>query len=229
MRDQTWAEAEDWTTALQSAANGVASLTEQRRGTTLRDTRSSARRLGTSAVTLFAQRGFESVTVEEIAAHAGVTARTFFRYFPSKETVIVDIYDQTNARLVELISDGEDHPPGVLAALAQAMVQWSQEYGDLFDAFRRLSENSETLLAATLVHTLDWEQNLAAALRGRFPGLDDTDAHIWAHTATAMMRLMQQHVVGSGLSYPEAARHVFDRLALIPSPARPEPAPRTEP
>lgn len=218
-----------WTAALQRAAHEAASLTEQRRGTTLRDTRDSARRLGSSAVTLFAQRGFESVTVEEIAAHAGVTARTFFRYFPSKETVIVDIYDQTNSRLVELISDGQDHTPGVLQALAKAMVQWSQEYGDLFDAFFRLSEDSETLLAATLVRTLDWEQNIAAALHERFLGLDDTDAHIWAHTTTAVMRLMQQQVVGSGRSYAEAAQYVFDRLVSISNPAPPAPAPRTEP
>jgi AcrR family transcriptional regulator len=212
MRDE--AGAAGWEAALHAAAEGAAAVTQQRRGTTLRDTRSIARRLVISAVTLFAQRGFDEVKVSEIAAHAGVTSRTFFRYFPAKETVIVDIYDRTNERLMELIETSVGRK--VLPALEGAVVRWCEEYGELFAALIPMSDNSETLMAATLVRSVEWEQHLAEALGRRFPRLDPDDARVWAYTAMAMLRVLQQNASATGLSYADSARDAFQRLAALP-------------
>src|SRR6478736_6573830 len=45
-------------------------------------------RLEQAALELFGERGFESTTVAEIAARAGLTERTFFRYFTDKREVL---------------------------------------------------------------------------------------------------------------------------------------------
>jgi AcrR family transcriptional regulator len=47
-------------------------------------------RLQQVAVDMFAERGFDGVTVAEIAEAAGVTQMTFFRYFLTKEQVLLD-------------------------------------------------------------------------------------------------------------------------------------------
>jgi AcrR family transcriptional regulator len=50
-------------------------------------------RLQRSAVDLFRRDGFEATSVAQIAAGAGVTERTFFRYFPLKEAVLFQDYE----------------------------------------------------------------------------------------------------------------------------------------
>lgn len=51
---------------------------------------STRRRLQESALRLFSERGFDEVTVDEIARDAGVSHMTFFRNFPTKEAVVMD-------------------------------------------------------------------------------------------------------------------------------------------
>jgi AcrR family transcriptional regulator len=63
-------------------------MTEQREGVRARARRAMRAELADLALELFAERGYEETTVEDIARAAGLSKRSFFRYFPSKEDVV---------------------------------------------------------------------------------------------------------------------------------------------
>jgi AcrR family transcriptional regulator len=69
----------------------VAARTSERGGSAPRSRRETTRaELRRCALARFARQGFEKTGVAEIAADAGVTERTFFRHFPTKEAVLFD-------------------------------------------------------------------------------------------------------------------------------------------
>jgi AcrR family transcriptional regulator len=74
----------------------------QRKKTATRD------RIRASALRLFREQGYDATTVEQIAGAAGVSHMTFFRYFPTKEDVV--------------LSDSYD--PMIAAAVAQTPATW---------------------------------------------------------------------------------------------------------
>ena len=83
----------------------------------------SARELELVALRLFGERGFEQTTVDDIAAGAGVSRRTFFRYFDSKAEVLWSEFDTEVSTIRTLLND----VPGDLSVVG---------YNDIPDAER---------------------------------------------------------------------------------------------
>jgi AcrR family transcriptional regulator len=67
------------------------------------------------AARLFAERGYEHVTVSDVAREAEVSEQTVYNYFPSKEQLVTDRDQQVQDQLVDLI---RARAPGVSAAAA---------------------------------------------------------------------------------------------------------------
>ena len=65
-------------------------------------------RIRASALRLFREQGYDTTTVEQIAAAAGVSHMTFFRYFPAKEDVVLS----------------DDYDPLIASAIAQTPATW---------------------------------------------------------------------------------------------------------
>jgi AcrR family transcriptional regulator len=66
--------------------------------------RSTHEALRQAALKSFARKGFANVTVTELAAEAGVTERTFFRHFPTKEAVLFQDYETQLEWLAEALA-----------------------------------------------------------------------------------------------------------------------------
>src|SRR5579871_1187955 len=60
-------------------------------------------RLAQAAFELYGERGFDNTTVEEIAERAGLTKRTFFRYFADKREVLFWGAHELEQRFVEAV------------------------------------------------------------------------------------------------------------------------------
>src|ERR1700726_295591 len=85
--------------------------------TGLRDLKKARRRrlIADTAARLFAERGYERVTVTDVAREAEVAEQTVYNYFPTKEQLVTDREQQVQDRLCDLI---RSRPPGVTPAAA---------------------------------------------------------------------------------------------------------------
>src|SRR5919206_2432819 len=104
----------------QESAAPVEGLRERHRKRTAAD-------LEEAALSLFGERGFDAVTIDDIAAAADVSRRTFFRYYASKEDVILSDHPK---RLDELAAALDRRPADepALTALRHAIISLAEGY-----------------------------------------------------------------------------------------------------
>ena len=146
----------------------------------LRETKKLATRhqIADEAMRLFATKGFDHVTVAQIAAAAEVSEKTVFNYFATKEDIF---FDEVPDRLRMLTDAIRNRPPGmtVLESLKQMQLREAPRLTSPgFAAFARILESSPSLLAKEVDVMARFSQVLAEALQE--DGLGERDARIVA-------------------------------------------------
>jgi AcrR family transcriptional regulator len=189
--------------------------------------RRARRRLATrqaisdAATRLFIERGFDQVTVAEIALAADVGRMTVFNHFPRKEDMFFDLDEGAREDLLEAL---DQRAPGVepieaLRLFAHRIVQDRKPYVSFFGDSHRFIETieaSEPLKARARAIRDELAQLVTTALSqsvGRGP--DDPDAHLAANllVATWAVAFLQAHRTYMASKRENEANAVF--LALI--------------
>jgi AcrR family transcriptional regulator len=171
-----------------------------------------------AAFELYAERGYEETTVAEIAAHADLTERTFFRHFSDKREVLFS----GSGDLQRLIVDAVDAAPSSatpLAAVAAGLAAagaifdararpYSLQRQSVIDANPELQEREQIKLASL-------GAALADALHRR--GVQDPAAELTADAGVAVFRVAFERWVRdtSDRDFPEFVRHGIDELRKV--------------
>lgn len=128
--------------------------------------------LADAAIKLSVERGFENVTVEDIAVRAGVSQRTFFNYFPSKEDAVLrpdpDPVERTTYILERFAAVPPDVPPA--RAFAQAMRLEAERIDQASDEwFVRISiiERDPSMLVKLFTARAETERMTVEAIAAR--------------------------------------------------------------
>lgn len=125
-----------------------------------------------AAIELCKKHGFDAVTIERIAERAGVSRRTYFRYFPSKEMALLD---RRSRQLEAFQAKLSAAPPGATAleVVTEALRSLADDYRDnrariLIE--RRLFAASAEVTSRDLALDRELERAIAQAVEARLSG-----------------------------------------------------------
>jgi TetR/AcrR family transcriptional regulator, regulator of mycofactocin system len=123
----------------------------------------SARTLELIALRLFTEKGFHETTVDEIAAAAGVSRRTFFRYYDAKSKVLWNEFDGEVATIRETLANTPDDLP-VMDAVRRAVIAANHYHAEDVPELRmrmQLISSVPELAASATIHYDAWERAVA--------------------------------------------------------------------
>ncbi|WP_231390475.1 TetR family transcriptional regulator [Nocardia sp. CNY236] len=166
------------------------------------------------ALRLFAEQGYEATTVDEIAEAAGISRRTFFRQFRSKEDVIFADHEFQLEQAQEYLSaSGEDPWEAVCAAAVQVFerfTQWREIAARRYQVVRR----APALREREIVTVFRYQRLFTDYLRERLPDVPDLSRVQFTAAVTATHNyLLRRMVRGESAA---GASDLRAELAAIP-------------
>jgi AcrR family transcriptional regulator len=163
---------------------------------------------------LYGERGYEQTTVAEIAERAGLTKRTFFRYFTDKREVLFWGSELLEQRMVAAIEAAPASEPalGMIGAALDAAAVRFEEAREFAPLRHRIIASSRELQERELIKGAWLADALAGALRAK--GVDDKAASLAALTGTAILHVVYEQWVSDpgGASFAQLAREALAQL-----------------
>ncbi|GAB2868135.1 TetR family transcriptional regulator [Actinocorallia aurea] len=182
-----------------------------------RETRQSISDIATA---LFLERGFDEVTVVEVAAVANVSAKTVFNYFPRKEDLFLDRFPDLLERVASTVRERPEGVTPLEAIRAEYLVMLDERdpmtgFGDdRLTAFRQVIRNSAALQGRVREVVQELE-GLLALLYAEAYGVrrDDPEVRMAAVTTVGVLRTINWASAGmlaEGVSGEELADRLRD-------------------
>nr|WP_195969097.1 TetR/AcrR family transcriptional regulator [Cellulomonas hominis] len=187
-----------------------------------------------AAQDLFVAQGYEGTTVDQIAAAVGMSRRSFFRYFASKDDLVLGKYDAMADQLAEALHARPADEPlwDSLRRVFDGVVDYATDpaTAQRMAAMERIVQSNDALRASYL-HRLDAIQGaLVDAARERAQAA----GHPWepadpapaaaVGAAFACMRTANDLAAGTGRDLSELLDETFGQLAaIVCAPAAPRP------
>lgn len=138
--------------------------------------RSTHEALRQAALKSFARKGFTNVTVTELAREAGVTERTFFRHFPTKEAVLFQDYETQLEWLAEALA-GRPASESLFDAVLASVAAFPHDLEVVRQAATARAEliSAERIASHLRVVQASFAQVLTDFVRDRNPDVPDVD------------------------------------------------------
>ncbi|MFJ7125197.1 TetR family transcriptional regulator [Streptomyces sp. NPDC098101] len=158
------------------------------------------RELATAAMELFATKGYEATTVDEIAATAGVARRTFFRHFRSKEEAIFPDHDDTLVRAEAVLNAAppHEHPLDTVCRGIKEVMKMYAGSPAVSVARYRLTREVPTLREREIASVARYERLFTRYLLGHFDERDHHDGNddpLLAEVAASAVVTAHNHVL----------------------------------
>jgi AcrR family transcriptional regulator len=168
-------------------------------------------RLERAAMELFVARGFEQTTVAEIAQRAGLTERTFFRYFADKREVLFAGAGALQELLVRAVAQapGSATPLGAIAGALAAVAPLFAERGDYPKRRQAVIAANAELQERELIKMAALAAAMAGALRER--GTPEPTASLAAEAGIATFRIAFERWTAEDCQ-PELAKLIRESL-----------------
>ncbi|MEV0323206.1 TetR family transcriptional regulator [Streptomyces sp. NPDC050658] len=174
-----------------------------------------------AALQLLAQKGFDAVTIDEIVTAAGVSRRTFFRYFASKEDVVVQFLADmgTDIRAELAARPAGERPSEALLRAVRVPVDACGDHADRALSVVQLILGTPALRARFLERQAQWREDLTAELALRL-GLD-AEVELYPRLAAGMALSAFDAVLQrwSDSDGAEDATELTDRAFAVIAPA----------